>query len=230
MPILSVHNSTSATEAKPKSTTDNRLGMGKDEFLQLFVKRLQNQDPLSPMQDEDFIAQMAQFSSLEQLSNMNENLQKALSGNGLLSQTISNTMAASLIGRSVRVESSSTVLGDSGGADIRYDLESAAADVQIEIKNKEGVLVRALRPGASPSGTNTVAWDGKDANGTRMPKGAYEITVRATDEKGDAIGAKGYYAGKVSGVRYVDGNAMLVVNSALIPLANVMEVLAGDGG
>jgi flagellar basal-body rod modification protein FlgD len=202
--------------------------MGKDQFLKLFVTRLANQDPLSPMQDEDFIAQMAQFSQLEQLANMNANLEKAFAGDGMLSQTISNTMATSLIGKVVRVQTDAVALDESGTADIRFDLEEAAADITIEILDSSGTLVRALRPGGAPVGGTTISWDGLDTAGQRMPAGAYDIKVSAKDAEGEELPVRAYFSGTVHGVRYVDGAAMLMVNNAFIPLGSVMEVQGGE--
>ncbi|MEW5701271.1 MAG: flagellar hook capping FlgD N-terminal domain-containing protein [Candidatus Zixiibacteriota bacterium] len=230
MPILS---SPSAVVGSSTSTTTpaqgtNRMAMGKDEFLRLFVTRLQNQDPLSPMQDEDFVAQMAQFSSLEQLYNMNENLERALTANAQVSQSISNTMSTSLIGRTVRVATDHVLLPASGDTDIRFDLDKAAADITVEIHDDSGQLVRALRVDGGPAGANQVTWDGLDASGNRLPTGAYGIKIRAKDSDGQDVMANAYFSGTVDGVRFADGQALLAVNNVLIPLANVMEVVAED--
>src|SRR3990172_9740552 len=144
MPIsasLDQINAGASTSASQRAGRRNTLG--KDDFLRVFVTRLANQDPSSPVQDEQFIAQMAQFTQLEQLQNMNSNLEKALSADLVLSQTINNTMATSLIVRSVRVQSNSVVIGESGTADISFDLEKNAGDVMIKITNDDGSLVRA---------------------------------------------------------------------------------------
>jgi flagellar hook assembly protein FlgD len=138
----------------PTDRISSQNVLGKDDFLRLFVTRLANQDPLEPVQDEQFIAQMAQFSQLEQLQNMNDNLKQSINWSLLLSQTINNTMATSLLGHSVRVNTDTVILGDSGSSTIRYDLASGAKDVVIEISDSSGNLVRVLRQdGASSSGT-----------------------------------------------------------------------------
>ena len=100
--------------------------LGKDDFLRLLVAKLSNQDPLNPIQDEDFASQLAQFSSLEQLSNMNDNLTQDMQWNYLLSQTINNTMATSLIGRTVRADSSQVYLETAGTSDLYLNLDRTA--------------------------------------------------------------------------------------------------------
>jgi flagellar basal-body rod modification protein FlgD len=230
MPILSsssaVVGSSSTRQGAAQGTS--RTTMGKDEFLRLFVTKLQNQDPMSPMQDEDFVAQMAQFSSLEQLYNMNQNLENALTANGLMSQSISNTMATTLIGRTVSVSTDQVLLPADGSTDIHFDLDSAAAGVTVKILDSDGSLVRALHADGGPAGANTITWDGLDASGNRAAAGTYQLQVSAKDSDGEEVGAKPYFSGTVSGVRYTDGQAVLVVNNVLIPLANVMAVVADD--
>jgi flagellar basal-body rod modification protein FlgD len=225
MPIsASLDQISAGASVSASQSASSRNTLGKDDFLRLFVTRLANQDPSSPMQDEQFIAQMAQFTQLEQLQNMNSNLEQALSADLMLSQTINNTMATSLIGRSVRVQSNSVVIGESGTADISFDLEKLAGDVTLKITNDDGSLVRALRMDHVPSGANDITWDGLDANGSPVAQGKYNLEVLATDAEGNEITAHAYFNGTVDGVRYVDGAGMLTVGNVLIPLSDVLEI------
>ena len=227
MPISASLDQINAGSSLPSSQrVASRNTLGKDDFLRLLVTRLANQDPSSPMQDEQFIAQMAQFTQLEQMQNMNSNLEKALSADFLLSQTINNTMATSLIGRTVKVQSDSVVLDQTGVATIPFDLEEAAGDVTIEITNSDRSLVRALRIQGASAGANEITWDGLDANGSPVAPGQYNLKLVATDADGNAVTAHAYFNGKVDGVRYVDGSGMLTVGNVLIPLSDVLEIHA----
>ncbi|MBI5867651.1 MAG: flagellar hook capping protein [candidate division Zixibacteria bacterium] len=222
--VSATYEQITASATAAAKTTTGKNALGKDDFLRLFVTRLANQDPMSPMQDEQFIAQMAQFTQLEQLTNMNDNLQKALSADLVLSQTINNTMATSLIGRTVRVQANSVVLDDNGSATIAYELEKPAKDVTIEISNSDGSLVRALRVDGVSAGANNIAWDGLDANGSKVAPGQYNLKIVAEDADGNAITVHAFFNGTVDGVRYVDGAGMLTVGSVLIPLSDVLEI------
>jgi flagellar basal-body rod modification protein FlgD len=213
-----------ATAAAQSASSTSKSTLGKDDFLRLFVTKLSNQDPSQPMEDESFIAQMAQFTQLEQIQNMNTNLEKALASDMALSQTINNTMATSLIGRSVRVQSNSVVLDQSGTATIPFDLDQPAADVTVEISNSDGSLVRALRLEGVAAGANQITWDGLNADGSPVAAGQYSLKIVATDADGNAVTANAYFDGKVDGVRYVDGAGMLTVGNVLIPLSNVLEI------
>jgi flagellar basal-body rod modification protein FlgD len=224
--IAGLDQITAGTAVSVSQRVSSKTSLGKDDFLRLFVTRLANQDPSSPMQDEDFIAQMAQFTQLEELQNMNTSLENALASDLALAQTINNTMATSLIGRSVRVQSDSVVLDESGVATISFELAEATDDVTIEITNSDGSLVRALRMDGVPSGLNEITWDGLDAQGSPVAAGQYNLKFTASDADGNAIAAHGYFNGTVDGVRYVDGAGMLTVGNVLIPLSDVLEVHA----
>lgn len=228
MPILTITNPIGQV-AKSQPVQSEAPGyMGKDDFLRLLVTKLANQNPMEPMKDEDFIAQMAQFTQLEQMTNMNRLLEESLTQNSLLSQSIVNTMATELIGRTVSVETNDIVLGTSGAADIRFDLAAAAANVTIEIVDEDGSLVRALRPGAHPTGETTISWDGNMASGERATPGRYRIRINAENADGGPVPVRSYFSGQVDGIRYINGAALLSVGDALIPMANVIAVSMPD--
>lgn len=230
MPMTAGVNEINAGASVPVSErVPSKSTLGKNDFLRLFVTRLSNQDPMAPMQDEQFIAQMAQFTQLEELQNMNSNLEKSLNWSLLLSQTINNTMATSLIGRSVRVESNALVLQENKPADIHFDLDRAAQNVTIEITDADGTFVRALRIDGASAGANQTTWDGLDASGNQMAPGRYTLKISGEDAEGKPVNARGYFNGTVDGVRYIDGQAMLTVGSVLIPLSDVLEIHTAEG-
>ncbi len=198
--------------------------MGKDDFLQLLVTKLSHQDPLSPSEDTDFVAQLAQFSSLEQLENMNSNLEQDLQWNYLLSQTISNTMATSLIGRSVRADSSGIYLETAGSADIAVDLDRAVSELKVEIVDRDGQVVRTMNENGLAAGDHVVHWDGLDQSGNQMAAGLYSVRVTAVDGNGNDYSPEPFLEGEVTGVSYKDGIALLTISGQNVPLAAVLEV------
>lgn len=213
-----------ASEVSASDRIGSQNTLGKDEFLQLLVTQLANQDPLEPMSNEEYITQMATFSQLELLQNMNSNLEQSISWSLLLSQTINNTMATSLLGREVQVSTNSIVVDDSGTSTIRYDLDTAADDVTIQIKDADGNLVRALREGGANEGVHEVVWDGLDSSGNQAAKGTYTIEIEATDSEGNDVAVSAYFTGLVDGVRYIEGSAYVSVDDVLIPLSDIMAV------
>ena len=226
---MSMENITFLSETGGSYATSKTSGniLGKDDFLKLLVAKLTNQDPLNPMEDQDFIAQLAQFSSLEQLSNMNENLLQDMQWNYLLSQTISNTMSTSLIGRTVRADSSILYLETGGAADVAINLDRAASEVTITIKDQNGNIVRTITETGFDAGDHVINWNGADNNGIQVAGGAYTVSVSAVDADGNSFTPNQFIEGKVTGVTYRNGIALLNINGQEMPLASVLEVKEG---
>lgn len=202
--------------------------LGKDDFLKLLITKLTNQDPLNPMDDESFIAELAQFSSLEQMSNINESLSSALQWDYLQMQTINNTMATSLIGRSVTANYSGVYLDRQNQPTINFTTDRPAARTIVKILDADGKVVRTLTEVDLPAGVNSLKWDGKDSAGNRAEPGYYTIEITAEDTSGNAITPSTFVSGTVQGVVYHDGSAFLKVNGLEIALADVSAIDMSD--
>jgi flagellar basal-body rod modification protein FlgD len=198
--------------------------MGKDEFLQLLVAKLTHQDPLEPVKDEAFIADLAQFSSLEQLANLNESINNSLDLDYLQMQTINNTMATSLIGREVKASYNSVYLDADNVPNISFNLTEHAQSMTVNIYTADGSLVRTITEYNFDIGDNTIKWDGKDNNGNRLPNGYYSVKISGTNNDGDTFNPSTYVEGIVTGVSYHDGAAFLSVNGLEIPLSEVSSI------
>ena len=149
--------------------------MGKQEFLTLFTAQLQNQNPLEPVKNEAFVAQLAQFSQLEALTNMQGSLDTfvtSMSGERMLN-------SASLIGKKVAVSDAPTSLAPGGNINGSIDLPEGAAGIQINVIDAKGNLVQELVAGPQTPGTVPIQWDGKDAMGNPAPAGMYRLTAQA---------------------------------------------------
>ncbi len=202
--------------------------LGKEDFLKLLVAQLRYQDPLEPMEDQEFVAQLAQFSSLEQLQNMNDSLSQNVEWDMVMSQTINNTMATSLIGKEVVAGSNSVGLGDDGSAEIVFKAADYVHQGTVTIYNSEGAVVRTLAADNLPAGEQRLAWDGRDSNGNELQAGNYFFDVSLYDANGEAVTSQGYLVGIVDGVKYIEGQAYLDVDGALVPLSDVMEINSQD--
>lgn len=202
------------------TTTGADAALGRDAFLKLLITQLRYQDPLSPMENEAFLAQLAQFSSVEQMQQLNESLSASVA----FSQSQANSAATSLIGKNVRASGDSVDLPVEGSVDLGYYLGSAAESVEIEVVNANGAVVRTISAAGAPQGTNLVSWDGRDSSGRRLDAGSYGFNVKAFDGNGDEIAAATTVTGLVSGVTFESGSAMLLIDGRRVPLSAVLEV------
>lgn len=146
--------------------------LGKNEFLKLMIAQMNNQDPLDPAKNEDFIAQLAQFSTVEGI----ENLNGSMAGIASAMQSSLTIQASTLVGRSVMVPTNQTWV-DSSGTSGSIDLPESAANVTVEITRANGERIRAIDLGPRPEGRMRFAWDGRDAQGVQVAQGAYNINA-----------------------------------------------------
>ncbi len=215
---------TTGTEIVPQGY-DPGAELGKEEFMTLLLTQLQMQDPFEPLDNQDMIAQLAQFSSLEQLQNMSGGFQQNLEMDLLLGQLLNNTMATTMIGRSVQVEGNAISLGESGEVPkLAYRLDGNATDVTLTVTDENGTVVATLDELDGLVGFHTIEWDGRGENGESLPPGNYSFSVSATDAEGNQIGTAEHIVGNVKGVRYRDGNALLVLGDTEVLMSQVREV------
>jgi flagellar basal-body rod modification protein FlgD len=149
--------------------------MGKQEFLTLFTAQLQNQNPLEPVKNEAFVAQLAQFSQLEALTNMQTSLDSfvtSMSNERMLG-------SAALIGKKVAITDTPTQLTAGATMDATLDLPTGASGVQISVQDKQGRVVKNLVEGPQLPGAVTIQWNGKDSAENPVPTGLYSLSATA---------------------------------------------------
>lgn len=199
--------------------------MGKDEFLTLLVAQLQAQDPLNPMESTEFTAQLAQFSSLEQLQNINTGLDNM----AVSQESLNSLQMIDFIGKDVTATGSSVALSDGAADELHFTLDADAASGQIAIFNASGSLVKSIDIGAMEAGNHTIAWDGTDNLGVPAVDGSYRFTVAAEDAVGSPVSAGTFVTGQVTGVTFKNGQACVLVGSKEIPVSSIVEVAAAAG-
>lgn len=185
--------STATASSKTKSTV-----MGKEDFLTLLVAQLKNQDPLNPDNPTEFTAQLAQFSSLEQLTNLNTSMEALTAAQG----NSDKLAALSLIGKNVAYNSSSFSY-DGSSVEIGYQLDGAASSVTLSIQDSTGKIVRTLQGSTTElnAGNHFLTWDGKDTNGNPVASGDYKIVLQASAAgTGSSVAAAPLIRSVVTGV------------------------------
>lgn len=145
--------------------------LGQADFLRLMVSQIQNQDPLKPLESTQFLAQLAQFSTVAGITELNSSF-------STLSQSLHSNQAlqaSGLVGERVLAPGDVAVLGASGNVGGALDLEAAAGNVQLQIVDATGATVRTMALGARPAGLSSFSWDGVTDLGERAAPGAYQV-------------------------------------------------------
>lgn len=215
MSIAQITGASTGTQTGMQRTTE----LDRDAFLQLLVTQMKNQDPLNPMEDKEFVAQLAQFSSLEQLFAVNENLQ----ANSSLAQTTNNSLVASLIGKEVTAAGNKLTIADGGQVEGHFRID-AAADVSVAITDAYGHNIRSLELGQRNPGMQTFLWDGKDNAGKSMAPGEYFFKVSPVAANGQVVDAQELIKGPVRQVRFNNGQAVIIMDGLAISPANIIEI------
>lgn len=182
---MSAINGTSASDVLSQyqlqgSKASGSEDLGKNEFMELMIAQLKNQNPLEPQDNGDFIAQLAQFSSLEEIQGLSGSVQDVV-GQFRSTQAL---QASAMVGRTVLVPSQTGILGASGSVEGVVDVPATTSSLRVDVLNSSGELVRQLDLGAAQTGQKSFEWDGKDGSGNVMPEGTYAIKAHGSYTSG----------------------------------------------
>jgi flagellar basal-body rod modification protein FlgD len=216
--LLDAVNNATVTSTAPPPRKET---ISQSQFLELFVAQLQHQDPLSPMEPNELTAQLAQFSSLEQLTAINTHL------DAMTASTKQTTTAAllGLIGKQVRFDGSQLTVSGGGASGVRYTLPERADKVAITITAADGSVVRAVDLGSQTAGTHTFQFDGKDQNGRTLADGTYRVEA-ASQTPGARVATPLdlVVEATVDGVDLAGDRPALLIGGNRVPLDKVQEV------
>ncbi len=207
------------TQAPPPAQPGGE--MGKNEFMKLLIAQMKNQDPMNPMQGDQMAAQLAQFSSLEQLQQINETLTGQSSSSSTLLGAIQGTAAIGMIGHSVLAAGNQVQVG-TGPSTVTASFASPAAGATIHIYNSTGAEVGTKTLGAVGGGRQQ--FDISDATKS-LPPGTYTYSIDAQDTAGKSVAVTTYMQGVVDGVSTGQNGLVLTSGGLSIPYGSVIQIL-----
>lgn len=210
--MSAVASSTSVTDnlsiSKRQETKKNTNELGQAAFLELMITQMNNQNPLNPQDNSEFVAQLAQFSSVEGLERLNKSFNSFMSNNAL--------QASSLVGRSVSVETDKSILYSGSIISGSVDLGYSTQDAQMRVYDQDGALVQTIPVGKLPQGESVFRWDGQNL----------EVNGELLDwEAGDDAAAAGEYRFEFTASQNGKSEAIATALSA-----NVNSVTIGENG
>lgn len=215
--LAGVAEAPGAFELAPNDLAD------RDTFLKLLTTQLSNQDPTSPMENEQFLSQLAQFSSLEQLMGMQSSLNAVYGG----IQAMNNASMANLLGTEVTARGDTVALGEEGDASLGWDGADGVTDATLLVKDANGTVVRKVELG--PIGEKgTYEWDGRDDAGNRLEAGQYSFSISGTNADGDAVFIETRIVGTVDGMDYSTGSPQPFINGVPVDLGDLITLRTGE--
>src|SRR5690554_319700 len=200
-----------------KETPGNELG--RDAFLRLLIAQLENQDPTNPQENGEFVAQLAQFSQLEESQKMSIAFESFSS----TFQSTQHLQATSLVGRAVHVESSYTQLGESEAISVMAQFDDAVQAASLHVYDQTGTLVDSFELGPQEEGRREFIWTGYDGQDERFPPGVYHFEVTAS-QGGESGTVPLYLSATVNSVT-IENNGKMTLNLAAIGPRSMADVV-----
>ena len=220
----STTNSTTPNTGASSSTSSNIAGAqqslagDQQTFLKLLTTQLKNQDPMSPMNTDQFTQQLVAMTGVQQQILSNELLQQLVGNQTGVGDPVS------LLGKAVTAASSQSTL-QGGQASWQFSTAAQAADVQVTVTNNLGQTLAQSDLGPMAAGQYVYNWNGKDLNGVQLANGgSYTLKVTATDPAGSAITTNTFTQGTVSSVNNTGGQVLLTVNGTQVPASSITSV------
>jgi flagellar basal-body rod modification protein FlgD len=208
--LAGITNNTAQNTTTQKKTND----LGQDEFMQMLLAQLKNQDPLNPMDGKDFAAQLAQFSSLQQLTNLNT----TMSSLPTYLNSFSNAQMVSMIGNSALAKGN-VINVNSAMTTIAYTIPADIQNGTIKIYDANGSQVDTINIGSEKAGINNASW----YSGSVSP-GNYTFDVSAVDKSNSAVTASTLISGTITGASFNSGNAYLTINGQNVAFSDVISI------
>ncbi|MGO9046974.1 MAG: flagellar hook assembly protein FlgD [Xanthobacteraceae bacterium] len=214
-------SSSSASAAQAAGTSSSQQLAGNfDTFLQLLTTQLQNQNPLDPLDTNQFTEQLVEFASVEQQINMNTNLQSLIS----MQQTSEATSALQLVGSTVTVGGNSATLSNATSTAATWSLTTTTpATATVTVTSSTGATAYSGTLSLN-AGTQSFTWNGQGNNGQTWPDGTYTLSVKATGANGQAVTVSTQVQGVVSGVNLTSNPPTLTVNGQNVQISQVTAI------
>lgn len=196
--------------------------MDKDAFMKLMLAQMKNQDPTNPLKSHEMAAQLAQFSGLEQMQNMNTTLEEIKKGQ----KPAETYQALNFIGKSVAGDSAKIVRGKGDREhDFNFVLPEDAKEINIQVKNDQGEVVRKFRLSDQKKGENVFTWNGKDERDLISRMGEYTFSIEAKNAMGKKLNVKTDFDGIITGVNYTPEGPILLVGNQTVKLKDVKKIV-----
>ncbi len=207
-----------AQSTTPSTTKDRGVGSDKEAFLKLLVAQTSQQDPMAPQDSNQYVQQLTQFSSLEQLMSLNEGIQTLAVGQ----MSNNSQQAVDMVNKTVVAKGDHFNHSAGQSEELSFEVAGKADKVTITITDQAGKTVREVE--VEPAeGLQSYRWNGRDADGQSTPTGVYTISVQATNADA-VVPTSTYVKGKVTGVRFDQGYPEIMIGDRRISMNDVIEV------
>ena len=216
----SQNTATQQTQTKDIST------VGKDDFLKLLTYQLRSQNPLQPANNQEFAAQLAQFSQLEQLTNIKSLLEDQANLNMMIAESLTNTAIPGMLGKMASVATNEFQFDGENNNELGFNLPYQMQSGVVSIYDENGNLVRTIELSGEnlAKGNHSIVWDGEDNQGSKVAIGKYTYDVVMSDGSGASFSGDKFINGKITAVRFKADGTYVVINNQEVSLSKIIEI------
>lgn len=208
-------------DTSKKVKGSGNAALDKDAFFKLMLAQMKNQDPMNPLKNHEMAAQLAQFSTLEQMSNMNTTLMKIENKNS----DPQNFQALNLIGKIVQGDSSRVTRSQfDKDHEFNFNAPQDLSEATIKVFNNKGEVKREFKLNNVNQGANKVVWNGMNEAGEKQPAGDYMFQIEAKNKQGQKVMVKTEFEGTISGMSFSAEGPVLQVGQQSIKLRDVRQI------
>ena len=221
---MSLSSISSYTGTQTNEVANSTEDLGDEAFLRLLVTQMQYQDPLNPQENEEFVAQLAQFSQLEQLTNANsslETLYRAIA-------SMNNASMTQLLGQDVIAYGDTFQYDGEGDKTLHYESPSDVSNATLTITNESGSVVWSGDMGSLEAGEGEYVWDGSTISSGTADAGVYSFSIEGYDSDGDNVSVTELIHGEVDGMSFDSGTPVPSVDGVDIDLGDILEVMTAS--
>jgi len=219
---INSNNATAITGNTNGANALSQLGDNFNTFLTLLTAQLQNQDPMSPMDSNQFTQQLVQFSQVEQQIQTNDNLKTLISSY----QTSTSGTALSYLGKDAIIKSADTTLAN-GQANWAYAFDKAPSEVTLSVEDAQGHIVYS-KDGDATTGNHLFSWNGQETSGAAAPAGVYSLVVTAKDSTGASVDSTLTTRETIMGVDFTSSSPQVITSSGSHDITDVQAILDGS--
>lgn len=208
-----------------KMRTTGNSNLDKDAFFKLMLAQMKNQDPTNPMKSHEMAAQLANFSSLEQMQNINSTLTEMKNGQ----KPSENFQALNLIGKAVSGDSAQIIRAQGDKIhEIKFNLPDDSSETSIKIQNADSKVVRTYEMKNLKKGENKIDWNGQDDQGSTLPEGDYRVLFESKSSNGQKLAIKTSFEGPITGLSYTKEGPVLLVGNQAVRMKDVKKIVNID--
>jgi flagellar basal-body rod modification protein FlgD len=227
--IGAIENVSSYADAQVQAEVDAMPSsdmQGQDTFMKLLVTQMQHQDPLNPQGNEEFVAQLAQFTSLEQLMGVNDHLEKLYGA----TSAMNNASMTQLLGRDVVAFGDTFEYSGTGDKELNFEMADDADMVTITVLDEDGSVVAREDLGGFKKGEHSWTWDGTTVHGNPVEEGTYTFKVSGKDSSGNDVVVNPLLVGTVDEMSYVTGTPTPSIDGTPFSISYILRVETSTDG